>query len=242
MEPLLLFLGTSLTAGYGVEDAAAFPGRIESRIDSAGWPFTVETAGHGGAMASGGAGRLSDVPLPQVDVLVVELGVNDALHGVSVPVVRGHLEAVVRAARVRWPRVRILFAAVRAPPMRSPEYRREFRRMYRRLAKFEGTALAGNILAGVVGRDDMTLYDGVHPNAKGHARIARNLWPSLCPLLRRASRGDRRESMSPGLPPDASLGTGRSGCPPSPATGSSGATGANPCGSRKPEPKPGEGA
>lgn len=185
-KKVVLFLGTSLTAGFGVDASEAFPGRIRSRIDSAGWPLTVRVAGHGGAMAGGGADRLARLSLLRVEVLVVELGANDALHGMPVGVVRRDLEAVVRQARSRWPDVRVLLAAVRAPPDRPHEYRRRFRQMFRRLAEDQETALAPDILEGVV-REKMTLYDGVHPNASGHARIARNLWPRLRPLLREAA-------------------------------------------------------
>lgn len=191
-EPVVLFFGTSLTAGYGVDASEAFPGRIRSRIDSAGWRFAVRVAGHGGAMARGGAGRLERVSVPGVKVLVLELGANDALHGMPVGAVRQGLEAVVRRARARWPGVRILLAAVQAPPARSRRYRRWFRKMYRRVADEHGTALAPAVLDGVAGKEEMTLYDGVHPNAAGHARIARNLWPHLRPLLTAVAGAGRR--------------------------------------------------
>lgn len=182
-EPVVLFFGTSLTAGYEVDDSVAFPGRIRSRIDSIGWPFRVRVAGRGGATAGGGARRLRDIREENVRVLVLELGANDALLRMPIDSVRVGLKRVIRVARSRWRNVRILLASLRAPPDRRPKYREEFLQMYRRVAEAQQIARAPSILRGVAGEQEMTLRDGIHPNATGHARIAENIWPHLRPLL-----------------------------------------------------------
>lgn len=176
---MVLILGTSITAGYGVEADEAYPARIRELLDGTERPFEVRVRGEPGSMSSETEERLRDMETPSVGVLVLEMGANDALVGFPVDLVRRHLEKAIGHARRRWPGVRVVLLEIRAPPDRSPTYRRAFRKMYRRLSEREGVSLVAGILQGVAGRPEMTLDDGLHPDAEGHRLVAERVWSVL---------------------------------------------------------------
>ena len=168
--------------------AKAFPALIQARIDADGLPYAVRTAAEGGARTHGAAARLDSLRSERVAILVVELGINDAFRGIAVRHIRANLESLTSRARSYWPQVRILLLGMRAPRGLSTDYRRGFESLYRDLADAEGVQLADWVLEGVAEVPEMNLHDGLHPNERGHLRIAENLWPHLEPLLRACSR------------------------------------------------------
>jgi acyl-CoA thioesterase I len=185
----VLFLGTSLTAGYGLGEELAFPARLQERIDSAGLPFRVVNAGISGETSAGGVRRIDWMLQQPVDVLVLELGANDGLRGLDVAALRDNLDTIIRRTRERHPDAAIVLVGMAAPPNLGERYTTEFRNVYEELARRHDLALVPFLLDGVAGMPEYNLDDGIHPSDAGHRRIARNLWPVLEPVLHeRAAR------------------------------------------------------
>lgn len=183
----ILFLGTSLTAGYGVGAENSFPAVIQQKIDSVQLPFRVVNAGLSGETSAGGLRRLDWSLQHPVDVLVLELGANDGLRGLSVRQMHANLDSIMARTRHRYPDAEILMAGMEAPPNLGAAYTKAFRETYRDLARKYGADLIPFLLDGVAAQAAMNQEDGIHPNIEGHKRIANTLWTELEPMLKRVS-------------------------------------------------------
>ncbi|MEZ4292417.1 MAG: arylesterase [Myxococcota bacterium] len=190
-RPVVLFLGTSLTAGYGLPESEAFPARIQARIDAAGLDYRVVNAGVSGDTSAGGLRRLDWLLRLPVAVLVLELGANDMLRGQGVDALRANLEAIVDRTRAAHPDARIVIAGMLAAPNLGPDYARAFDAVYPELAERAGAALVPFLLEDVAARRELNQADGIHPTADGHARIAERIWQTLEPVLQERVGSDR---------------------------------------------------
>ena len=173
----VVFLGDSLTAGYGLPADQAYPALLDARLRASGFAVTVVNAGVSGDTSAGGLRRLDWSLDGDVRVLVVALGGNDALRGLSVEDLRQNLAAIIERAHDR--RVRVVLAGMEAPPNLGPLYTRAFRHVYRDLADRYDVALLPFLLDGVAGIAGLNQPDGIHPNAEGARRVAENVWPYL---------------------------------------------------------------
>jgi acyl-CoA thioesterase-1 len=180
----VLFLGDSITAGYGLELSQAYPALIQQRIKKEGLNFKVINAGQSGDTSAGGLARMDWLLKNKIDVLVLELGGNDGLRGLPVEVIRKNLQAIIDRARKQYPQIRIVIAGMKMPPNMGGQYSREFEAMFAALAKKNNAALIPFILEGVGGVRQMNLPDGIHPTARGHEIVAENVWAILAPVLR----------------------------------------------------------
>ena len=181
----VVFLGTSLTAGYGLEDpAAAYPAVIRDRWTEAGFSYDLVNAGVSGDTSAGGLARLGSILREPLAALVVELGANDGLRGQSVDALRRNLEAIVSQTREAHPDATIVLAGMEAPPNLGPEYTQDFRSVYSDLAAERDLALVPFLLDGVAGERSMNQSDGIHPNPEGHRKLADTVWPVLEEILR----------------------------------------------------------
>ena len=179
----VLFLGTSLTAGYGVGAENAFPALIQQKLDSAHLPFRVVNAGLSGETSAGGLRRLDWSLQQPVDVLVLELGANDGLRGLSVQQLRANLDSIIARTRTRYPDAGIVIAGMQAPPNLGKQYTAAFRETYSDLAAKYDAVLIPFLLEGVAANAGLNQEDGIHPSRAGHARIAETVWHALRPLL-----------------------------------------------------------
>ena len=180
--PVIVALGDSLTAGPGLRREEAYPARLQERIRSAGLPHVVVNEGISGDTTAGALARLERALRPDTAILIVALGANDGLRGVPVEAVDRNLRAIVDRARERG--VRVLLCGMETPPTKGWDYTLAFHRIYPGLAQAYGAPLMPFLLAGVVGRAELNLPDGWHPNAAGMDVIATNMWPYLEPMLR----------------------------------------------------------
>lgn len=183
-RPVVLFVGTSLTAGLGVDPDEAYPALIQRRIDAAGLLYRVVNAGVSGETSAGARRRIGWLMRQPVAVLVLETGANDGLRGQDPAATRDNIRAVVDAARRQVPPPRLVLVAMEALPNYGEDYRRRFREIYPQVAKESGATLVPFLLAGVAGDPRLNQADGIHPTAEGHARIAENVWRALEPVLR----------------------------------------------------------
>lgn len=181
-RPAIVFLGTSLTAGYGLRDPAsqAFPALLQARLDSAGLRFRVVNAGVSGETSAGALGRIDWLlGHESVAVLVVETGANDGLRGQDPDSVRARIQAIFDRARQVSPPPRLVVVGMEALPNLGQDYVRRFRAIYPEVARANRAALVPFLLIGVAGVDSLNQEDGIHPTAAGHRVLAMNVWRVL---------------------------------------------------------------
>jgi len=186
--PLVVFLGDSLTAGFGVPAEAAFPARIADALAAEGRPIRFVNAGVSGDSTAGGVRRIDWVLRQKPDVVVVELGGNDGLRGLDPRQTEANLREILSLARSAG--AATLLLGMKLPTSLGPEYAREFEAIFPRVASATGSELIPFFLDGIGGVERLNQPDGIHPTAEGHMRAARNVIPSLKQLLdaRRSAR------------------------------------------------------
>jgi acyl-CoA thioesterase I len=182
-RPTVVFLGTSLTAGYGLEPEEAYPALLQQKIDSAGLNYRVVNAGVSGETSAGARRRIEWLLREPVSVLVVETGANDGLRGLSADSLRANIQAILERARELRPVPRLVLVGMRIPPNYGPAYSRQFERIYSELARANGAELVPFLLQDVGGVAALNQPDGVHPTAQGQRRMAETVWRVLEPVL-----------------------------------------------------------
>ena len=181
----IVFLGTSLTAGYGLADPSlAYPALIQRRVDSAGLHYDVVNAGVSGATSADTRRSIDWIMAEPVSVLVVETGANDGLRGLDVDSMRANIQAILDRARGQSPPPTIVLVGMEAPPNYGAAYTRRFREVFPELARENGAAFVPFLLRGVAGVDSLNQADGIHPTPAGQRIVAANVWRVLAPLLR----------------------------------------------------------
>ena len=181
----LLFIGTSITAGLGLDPAVTWVSLVQRKIDSAGFPFRAINAGVSGE-SSAGALRRMDWLLAQEQkpsLVMIETGANDGMRGQPPDSVRAHLEAIVRRVEAVSPRPVIVIAGMEALPNMGRSYAERFRGIYPEIAGAHRAVYLPFLLAGVAGFDRFNQGDGIHPNVAGSERVAVNVWRALKPIL-----------------------------------------------------------
>lgn len=190
-RPVVLFVGTSLTAGLGVDLSEAYPALIQRRIDEAGLDFAVHNAGVSGETSAGARRRIDWVLRQQpAAVLVIETGANDGLRGLDPAALQANLEAIIDRAHRQNPAPEIVVVGMEAPPNLGQGYTARFRELFRSVAEARGAIYVPFLLEGVAGIDSLNQGDGIHPTAAGQRIIAETVWLALEPILR--SRSARR--------------------------------------------------
>jgi len=183
VEKTLVVLGDSLSAGFGVDPAEAWPARIQEKIREARLPWKLVNAGVSGDTSAGGLRRLDWILRRPLEALLIELGGNDGLRGLPLAATRTNLQTVIDRTRAKYPQVRIVIAGMKMPENLGEAYTRQFEGLYRDLAETNRVALIPFLLDGVGGRPELNLPDQIHPNAEGHRRVATNVWQVLQPVL-----------------------------------------------------------
>jgi acyl-CoA thioesterase-1 len=181
--PVIACLGTSLTAGLGVDPDQAWPARLQERIDRAGLRFRVTNAGVSGETSAGARRRIDWVMKEHPAVLVIETGSNDGLRGQDTAALRENIEAILKRARQQSPPPAIVLVGMEAPPNYGDDYTRRFRAVYRDVAARDHVTLVPFLLEGVAGHPELNQADGIHPTPEGHERIADLMWKTLQPVL-----------------------------------------------------------
>jgi acyl-CoA thioesterase-1 len=179
----LVFVGTSLTAGLGLEPDSAYPMLIQRKIDSAGLPFEVTNAGVSGETSAGLLERLDWLLRGDFRVLVLETGANDGLRGISPADVRANLSAALDSIRAKRPDAKVVLVQMEALPNFGAKYAAAFHALYRDVAAEKGVTLIPFLLDSVAGRRELNQRDGVHPNDRGERIVAENVWRALRPIL-----------------------------------------------------------
>ncbi|HET9464947.1 MAG TPA: arylesterase [Gemmatimonadales bacterium] len=183
-RPTVVFLGTSLTAGLGLDPEQAYPALIQRKIDSAGLEFRVVNAGVSGETSAGARRRVDWLLRQTVAVLVLETGANDGLRGLPPDSLRANIQAVFDEAKAISPAPKLMLIGMRVPPNYGRGYTEGFEAVYPELARRNGARLVPFLLEGVGGVARLNQADGIHPTAEGQRLMAETVWRVLEPLLR----------------------------------------------------------
>jgi acyl-CoA thioesterase-1 len=181
--PRILCLGTSLTAGLGLDPSQAWPALLQAKVDADGLRYRVINAGSSGETSAGARRRIDWLMRQPVAVLVVETGANDGLRGQDPDATRANLQAILDRARHQSPAPALVIAGMEAPPNLGREYTARFHAVFPEVAKKNGAALVPFLLEGVAGVPRLNQADGIHPTAEGQRIVADNVWRVLRPLL-----------------------------------------------------------
>lgn len=180
---IIVALGDSLTAGYGLPDDDGFVPRLQAALTASGASATIRDAGVSGDTASDGLARLDWSVPPGTDAVILELGANDMLRGIDPKVTREALDGILRRLTDRH--IAVMLCGMRAAPNLGPDYGQAFDRIYPDLAAKYGVMLYPFFLDGVAADLSLTQHDGMHPNAKGVSIIVERILPHVEDLIAR---------------------------------------------------------
>lgn len=169
-ETHILILGDSLAEGYGLDEAMAFPRVVEKKLNDKKINVKVTNGGVSGATSASGIQRLKWHLKKPVDILLLELGANDGLRGLSVPDTKKNLQEIIKYGKEK--KVKVMLLGILMPPNYGENYTKQFEKMYKQLASEEKIPFLPFLLDGVAGNPKLNLPDGIHPNQKGHEVIA----------------------------------------------------------------------
>jgi acyl-CoA thioesterase-1 len=183
--PRVLFLGTSLTAGYGLDDPAhdAYPAVLQRLADSTKVPMFIVNAGLSGETSAGAVRRVDWLLKQKPAAVVIETGANDGLRGLNPDSTAANLKAIIVQIRAIAPEAKIALVQMEAPTNMGPQYTREFHALYGRVATAEKVPLFPFLLDKVAGISRLNQNDGIHPTPAGARIAAANLWPSVRRLV-----------------------------------------------------------
>ena len=181
-DPLVVvMLGDSLTAGYGLPPEEALPAQLEARLNENGHAVQVRNGGISGDTTAGGRDRIEWTVAEDTDVVVVALGANDMLRAIPPSETENNLQSIIQQLQDRG--VGIILAGMLARPNYGPEYEEEFNTIFPRLAELNDLALYPFLLDGVATVEELNQADGIHPNASGVAAIVDRMGPFLESVL-----------------------------------------------------------
>ena len=169
----VLFLGDSLTEGYGVEKKAAFPHQLEVLLKQKNKVIEVVNAGSSGSTSASALSRLKWHLKKKPDVLFLALGANDGLRGVKASVIKMNLDETIKLAQEN--EIKVVLAGMKLPINFGKTYIKNFEDVFVKLAKEYQLTFIPFLLKDVGTRKDLNLADGIHPNEKGHVKIAQNI-------------------------------------------------------------------
>jgi len=187
--PRIVFLGDSLTAGYGLDKDESVPSLIQRRLQDAGYPYEVVNAGVSGDTSAGGLSRLDWSLAGDVRILVIELGANDGLRGLPVTEMKRNLTEIITRAQAKG--IKVILTGMEAPPNFGAAYTSDFRDVYRQLSRTHDVTFVPFYLEGVAGIASLNIADGIHPNAEGSRIVEKTIWSALEPLLVKRTAGGK---------------------------------------------------
>ena len=184
MKTIFVF-GDSLSEGLAISPRQAWPMLLVEKLRPLGPIFRVINASASGSTTEGGLRRLPPHLERRIDIFVLELGINDAWHGVPIEQIRTNLQSMIDQVKARNPRVSLVIVGMQFPVATSDaDYMTSFGKMFGELAEKNHAALVPYLLEGVAGNPKLNLPDHIHPNAAGHKLLLENVWRVLEPVAR----------------------------------------------------------
>lgn len=182
-RPLIVVVGDSLSAGYGLAAGQSFPDQLQRMLDAVGYKYRIVNQSISGDTTAGGLSRISQATALRPEVIVLELGGNDGLRGLPVSQTKANLAKMIVASQRAG--AKVVLAGLTLPPNYGPDYVSRFEKMYPELAAQYQTSRVRFLLEGVALVPGMMLQDGIHPTARGADQMARNVYAVVAPLLKR---------------------------------------------------------
>lgn len=180
-RPRIVAFGDSLTAGLGVSREYAYPAQLEKRLNAEGFHYQVVNAGVSGDTTAGGVRRVQWILKSHPDIVVLELGANDGLRGLSLTQTRQNLAEIIE--RLLEAKVQVVLAGMKIPPNYGEEYTTGFEQVYPVLASRYQLPLIAFFLEGVAARPGLNQADGIHPTEEGYRLVAETVYQVVRPLL-----------------------------------------------------------
>ena len=182
----ILAIGDSLTEGYGLEEADAYPAQLQQRLLADGYRYKVINAGIGGETTSGLRSRIDWAITLSSDIVILETGANDALRGIDTALIKGNIEAVILTLKER--NIPIILAGMRIYKNFGTGYANTFENIYPNLAKVHGLIFMPFFLKDVAGNPGLNQQDGMHPTAEGYRIISKNIYPYVLAAIKRLEK------------------------------------------------------
>jgi len=181
--PVVVALGDSLTAGFGVPEEASYPARLQAKLRREGYPHNVVNAGVNGDTTAGGVRRIRWLLRLDPEIVILELGANDGLRGLPLEEIHANLEKIILVCRDEG--IQVLLAGMKVPPNYGEHYARGFEEVFSRLAREYELPFIPFFLEGVAAQKGLTQGDGIHPEAEGYAVVTETVWRHLSPLIKK---------------------------------------------------------
>ena len=182
-QGVIVCMGDSLTAGYGVDEDQAYPALLEKRLHEAGLPYSVINAGISGETSSGALSRLDWMLTLEPDIVILETGANDGLRGVDPALTLRNIDAIVSDLQARG--IIVVLAGMQMVRNLGPDFTRAFSAIYPDIARQNDLILMPFFLEGVAGRPSLNQADGIHPTPEGYRIIIANLYPYVLEAIQR---------------------------------------------------------
>ena len=183
----LLVLGDSLSDGFRLRRSEAYPALLTAKLREAGLAYQVTNASVSGGTTAGGVQRISRHLGRKTDILILQLGINDAFRLVPTEQIEKNLQTIIELARKRSPALEVVIVGMQLPNHSTDDYVSAFGRLYGEVAEKNNAALVPYLLAGVGGDPLLNLPDRIHPNAAGQRVLAENVWKVLEPIARQVA-------------------------------------------------------
>ena len=184
----ILVFGDSLSDGFMLKRSEAYPALLAKKLRAAGLNFLVTNASASGGTTDGGLERLPPHLKHKIDILILELGINDAFRGVPMDQIQNNLQEIIDKVKARNPNARIVIAGIQLPGYAAEDYVSAFGQMFADLAAKNRAALVPYLLETVAGNPSLNLADGIHPNAAGQQILAENVWRVLEPVAHEVTK------------------------------------------------------
>ncbi|HEX4706919.1 MAG TPA: arylesterase [Candidatus Udaeobacter sp.] len=180
----ILVFGDSLSDGFMLKRSQAYPALLAKKLQAAGLSFEVINASASGGTTGGGLERLPPHLKHRIDILILELGINDAFRGLPIAQIQSNLQQIIDKVTARNRNVRVVIAGMQMPGYTDDDYVSAFGKMFADIAARNNAALVPYLLQGAAGDPSLNLSDGIHPNAAGHKILTENVWRVLEPVAR----------------------------------------------------------
>jgi|LULR01.1.fsa_nt_gb acyl-CoA thioesterase-1 len=183
----LLFLGDSLTEGYGVSKDKSYPQWVKKKLEKKGLKVDILNGSISGSTTASSLSRMKWFLKAKPEVVFLALGANDGLRGIKVEESEKNLARAIELAQSQ--KLTVVLAGMMVPPNYGPDYGKKFKAMYPNLSKKYGVKLLPFLLEGVAGEKEFNQEDGIHPNEAGHEKMGEKVANFLYPLLKKT--GDK---------------------------------------------------
>lgn len=176
-EQVIVAFGDSLTAGLGVPADKTYPAQLSKKLNAQGYHYKVVNAGVSGETTAGGLRRVDWILKNQPDIVILALGANDGLRGLSLFEMEKNLAQIIE--RLQEAKVKVILAGMKIPPNYGTAYTHAFETVYPTLAKRFQTTLIPFLLEEVAAKPALNQADGIHPTAQGYQVVVEKIWPII---------------------------------------------------------------